>query len=324
LNLTDEVDDDRLVKVWVNDCGEGRGKRWLYVNVDIRLKCSDDNGLASNVGRGTRIWGLVDNHPQFPDNCLIFRSESPESDPSEAGFVAYSKVEIGAVRSMDFITGVDIREWHNYTILWRPGNATFLIDEKVVWSTDQVPSTPLALVIHSENSRFASDGYFPVAPGMWISYLDLVENQSIEVDHIRVFISEEYHKEYSALIFQLVDSTSSLIEAVDARGLNTTAMRSDLVRFKEEWNTTGYVHGDTYMRIHAIMDSAPYLDELSVLFQEAAEAIASAIKAGEGIVDEFETLYHNAEEAWIRYEYERVGPLLEKIIHLHNQPPLRG
>ncbi len=53
LNLTEEVDrEDKLVKVWVDDCGEDRGNRWLYISVEIRLRCSDDNGWKMAKGGG--------------------------------------------------------------------------------------------------------------------------------------------------------------------------------------------------------------------------------------------------------------------------------
>jgi len=169
----------------MNDREDDMGDRWLYVNVDIRLRCTDDNSQHSDVGKGMRFWGLVDNHPGAPRNDLIFKSNSPESD--NVGLQTYVKVDGGSSRNVQSLVGIDIREWHNYTILWRPGDATFLVDGDVVSSTHQAPSTPMSIAIHAENAAInQGDGVFSTDIG-WLTFLDLDVNQSIEVDYVRVF-----------------------------------------------------------------------------------------------------------------------------------------
>ncbi len=313
LNLSEEVDDWRLVKVWLDDGNEGRGKRWLYVGVEIRLRCSDDNGLESDEGRGIMFWGLVDISPGFPDNTLGFRSHSPESDPDLAGFQVYSKVD-GLAEFAYLVTGIDLREWHRYTILWRPGNASFLIDDVVVASTDVVPSTPMEIAFHMENSRWGSEGVFYAGQDLYLSYLDLLEDQSIEVDHVRVFMGREDYEEYSTRLSELIVNVSSLIEAADDEGLNTTVMRRDLASLVEDWDNLGYVHGERHMRLLAMMELEGQVEDIGGLFREASEIIASARKMGYEDLRVLEAFYGKAEEAWDDYDYDRARNMLETVM----------
>jgi hypothetical protein len=314
LNLTDEVDGGSQTRVYMNDRGEERGNRWLYVDVEIRLRCTDDNSQNSDVGKGHKSWGLMDNHPGFPRNDLIFKSNSPESDPDLAGLQAYAKINGGSKKFSQSLVGVDIREWHNYTILWRPGNATFLVDDEVVSSTHQAPSTPMAIAIHSENYAVRkNDGDISTGIG-WLSFLDLEVNQSIEVDYIKVSMDEGYYKEYSNQVNDIFINFSSLIETVDARGLNSTVMRKDLESSMVEWNETGYLHGENYMTILSVCDLKLRLDSICYMFKEASEMIASANYENNDDASILEGLYKRAEDAWLEYNFDQVENMLELLI----------
>jgi len=309
LNLTEKVDDGSFVRIYITDREEGRGDRWLYVDLEIRLRCSDENGLEGR-GKGRRSWGFMDLFPSNWQNSLVFRSISPESDPDRVGLQVCGRVD-GEEWASRSISGVDIREWHNYTVLWRPGNATFLIDGEMVYSTGQAPSTPMGIMIYTDNAKSVQDK--DLYTGF---YLDLEVEQSIQIGHVGVSLDREYHDEYSNRMDELFANFSSIIEAVDAADLNSTGMRMDLDWFKGEWNETGYLHGERYMVLLSICDLAGELEEISGMFEEAREAIAYARDEGdERKVRIFKNYYQMAEKAWLEYDFTRIGTLLGSIIN---------
>jgi len=93
------------------------GSRHVYENIEIRLNCSNDNKLDSSKGGGLMFWGWVKLGVGI-DNALCFFSASPESADSY-GFWALSIVN-GNLTLMEPITGIDIVDWHTYTIMWEP------------------------------------------------------------------------------------------------------------------------------------------------------------------------------------------------------------
>ncbi len=316
MNLTDQVTNEGLTRVYLHDSGEGRGNRWLYICVEIGLRCSDDNKVNGDMGVGMKAWGLMDNPPGFPANCMLFRYESPESEEPGVYVLAQAAGEEGYAS----VVSVDMREWHNYTIMWRPGNGTFLVDDEVVGSTDRVPSAPMAITFHAENGCYTTERMpgpgleFPIADGCWLSYLDLEENQSMQIDHVRAYMIMEDYEEYSGLVGKLAPNVSSAIEAAAAAGLNTSRMEADFARFARDWEDTGYVHAETFMLMPTIMDSAQHMDEISKKLREASAIIDTAKEAGSRDVVMFEALYQKAEQFWLDYEYEQVANALEMII----------
>jgi hypothetical protein len=316
MNLTDQVTNEGLTRVYLHDSGDGRGNRWLYVCVEIGLRCSDDNKLNGDVGLGMMCWGLMDNAPDFPANAMLFRYESPGSKEPGVYILSHGPGE----ERYASVVSVDIREWHNYTILWRPGNGTFLIDDEAVGSTDRVPSAPMAIAFHAENGCYTTEKMpgpglsVPAADGSWLSYLDLEENQFMQIDHVRAYMIMEDYEEYSGLVGELAPNVSSAIEAAAAAGLNTSRMEADFARFARDWENTGYVHAETFTLMPTIMDSTQHLDEISSRFREASAIIDAAKEAGSRDVAMFEALYRKAGQFWLDYEYEQVANPLKMII----------
>jgi hypothetical protein len=185
LNTTDQTKADNTAD------GEGntRAKLWhknsnpyRYAGVEIRLRCSDDNKMESDIGGGWRVWGFWDYQAV---HALYFSCASPESHPEKAGLRAQSTV--GSIEKLsEPITGIDIREWHIYTIIWEPRNATFLVDGEVVAYTDQVPIYNMDAVVSNTNRILPFDS-FSYKDYSWFSYMDVPFNQSIQVDYIHVF-----------------------------------------------------------------------------------------------------------------------------------------
>jgi hypothetical protein len=50
---------------------------------------------------------------------------------------------------------IDVTDWHEYAILWLPEGCRFLVDGELVLETDQVPHSPLGLVIWIDNQYAA-------------------------------------------------------------------------------------------------------------------------------------------------------------------------
>ena len=160
---------------------------YRYAGVEIRLRCSDDNRIESGIGGGWRLWGFWDLHAT---QALYFSCASPESPPDKVGLQAHSTV--GNIEKLwEPITGIDIREWHTYTILWAPSNATFLVDGEVVATTDQAPLYNMDVAVANFHKVLALDS------SSSSSCMNVPYNQSIQIDYIHVFnITEPNLQDY--------------------------------------------------------------------------------------------------------------------------------
>ncbi len=146
------------------------------VGLQARLRCSDENGLQGGSGRGHRSWGFGERGPRF-------ESFSPDSDEPLPGFWATSGREDQVTRTP--ITGVDMTQWHDYTILWERTRATFLVDGLVVAEIDQAPTDPMAAVCFLSNAFYRTDGSGDA--GHWVldgGFLDLGLSESMAIDYL--------------------------------------------------------------------------------------------------------------------------------------------
>jgi hypothetical protein len=172
LNTTDQTKADGLAIAALSSTYQA----YKYTSLETRLRCSDDNGLASDIGAGFRFWGFWDYHG---GKFLYFQSASNESREDRVGFRAVCGNS--GLKLIEPITGIDMREWHTYTILWDQGNATFIVDGEVVATTNDAPKSSMALVIGNSNR-------VPHNPGFLI---DVPFNQSIQVDYVHLFSANE-------------------------------------------------------------------------------------------------------------------------------------
>jgi hypothetical protein len=76
------------------------------------------------------------------------------------------------------ITGIDITDWHIYTVIWEQGNGTFLVDGEVVAITDEVPKSSMDTVIANYNLAQHEVQDERIA---------IPFNEYIQVDYIHVF-----------------------------------------------------------------------------------------------------------------------------------------
>jgi hypothetical protein len=116
------------------------------------------------------------------------------------------------------------------------------------------------------------------------------------------------------LVSGLIVNASYLIETTDSLGLNTTVMRADLSSLEEDWKSSGYVHGETHVRVLAMMGLEVCVEELAGMFQAASGTIASAKEMGYEDLRVLEAFYVKAEEAWDDYDYDRVRNMLEAVV----------
>jgi rhodanese-related sulfurtransferase len=143
--------------------------------MEIKLRCLHDSKNESYTGRGGTSWGFRDSGMRTCTDSILFVSHSPESD--DEGLFARCGVG-GTFVFKEKLTGVDIKKWHTYTILWEPSSGTFLIDGEVVANTEKVPSysmiahTAIHNMVYLEGERIT---------------IDVPYNQHIQIDYIRIF-----------------------------------------------------------------------------------------------------------------------------------------
>ncbi len=169
------------------------GYPWLYVGMEIRLRCSEDNGLRNGKGGGYRVWGLGDGYPQpIPNNGLIFESFSPQSHPDFVGF--WARAILNNTLTLSIPIDTDITDWHTYTILWKPANASFIVDGEAI-TTQEAPKTPLCFYTYLENAFIhaaprPSKGLRSYGQYRW-SHFHNLDEVSIQYDFIHLFRNQQ-------------------------------------------------------------------------------------------------------------------------------------
>jgi hypothetical protein len=257
--------------------------RHKYAGVETRLRCSDDNKLGGDVGGGTRAWGFVSWWLPFPVSLhrstgLRFEAYSPESDQPLPGFWATSRIDDTVIRKP--IGNIDMTEWHTYTILWEPGNATFLVDGVVVAIIDEVPTTWMRVGL------FMSTYFYEKSDDDRFDVGCLAANSSMQIDYVRVFYTEKHlHR-----IGSLFNTTEKVIEShrdvVPASGLEEVLKAYDMAR--DAWDNEAFYNASRYLEgVVGICE----------LFYEAAEAIQKAEPRG----------IHPDILVWMRDSYAAAG-----------------
>jgi hypothetical protein len=141
--------------------------------MEVRLRCSDNNALGGALG-----WGFVhkyifeDGDPLDPGllsqatipicRAPRFECYSSESNSSLEGFwaTAWSEDEGGVIRKP--ITGVNLTEWHVYSINWDKGNTTFFVNGIPVAFIDRVPRWDMGVWVYLQNKIYNPDQDIPI------------------------------------------------------------------------------------------------------------------------------------------------------------------
>ena len=173
LNISAETDAGELANSGILT----HGLPYRYAVLEIRLRCSDDNKMESDVGGGYRFWGFYE---PTSKSFINFACASPESGEDYEGFRVLLAVG-HEVKLWKRIDGVDIREWHTYKIIWEYSNVTFLVDEKIVATNPEAPQFGMGVRIMNENCRIRSP-----FPGGSNEFIDIPFDETIQIDYVRV------------------------------------------------------------------------------------------------------------------------------------------
>ena len=277
-------------------------ERWLYVSVETRLRWSDDNKLESDAGGGLRAWGLAEEFV-WPLNKLMFISWSPEAGPESAGFEIASNVNDSSTLR-EPITGIDMTEWHTYTITWEEGNAAFLVDGEVVGTTDTTPTASMNFDIYLEN--LLPEGR-----------MDMEHNVSVQVDYIRLFTSEGRYRDWSEEISGLFSTAEEMIDEAEKNCMNTTNLKKDYYEnAKDVWREGYYNYFGAKAYLEEIIALAGLWDELFEMFTTCAARIEQARQDGaaDRTIMMMEGYYTQAESKWKAYDHVYAQMYLEKIL----------
>jgi hypothetical protein len=289
------------------------GNEWLYTTLDMRLRCSDDNKLQSDVGGGMKLWGLSDG-TEPPHNGLYFRSLSPESHPDIVGFYAGALVN-DTDTYQEKITDVDITQWHNYTITWNRDNATFLIDNQVVGQTSEVPISRTQIMVMLGSSMLGNRTSMLKVGGYYWSDIDLDHDTSIEIDHVKITANKTQFDDWNQKITHNFTETKELIRQAEMVGINTTRARGIYSQAQDSWKNRTYLFQTTrthLQTIHNTLNPAiENLDKIRQMFSQAEAKAANAEPADKGALD---TLLRRAREAWDKPDYQTTKTYLEEIL----------
>jgi hypothetical protein len=168
-----------------------------------------------------------------------------------------------------------MRQWHNYTIIWRPENATFQVDGETVFTTRQVPNVPLSVGVLMQSRR---DNLLPggIIERKDEAFFPLEEDQWIKIDHIHVYMVQDEFDEYTSKANQSLRDALKTINSAKLGGIETDGLEEDHAQAQLALTQTGYIPGELYVRTVSIAEILPgYLDELSELFTLAEEKIES-------------------------------------------------
>jgi len=312
LNITDKSTRNSISRATLDDVRGGEGPQWIYVGLQIRLRCSDDNKLESGIGGGLREWGFT---PMMglPGNQLKFNSISPESDEHFEGF--YVTAHGGDNRVYGSVTGIDMAEWHTYTVLWEEGNGTLLIDGEVIAATDKPPDVPMGIWLYIENIRLhGPKEQFKADP------IDLEVNESIQIDYVRVFTTNEKFQEMDSEISGLLSYAAQLIHDLEQKGSNTSALKSKYAQAEDSWKEHRYLYVVAKKHIDKIITSSEYWDEISEMFVNATRHIEAAVQAGMDIKN-MERDYGYAEKTWSKLDFSVTKWYLQGILDIQIPEP---
>ena len=303
INLTEAKDG---ASTCIVDFWNRRTRPFKHMGFEIRLRCSDDNKMESEVGGGWRFWGFMD---WDSDYGLGFGCASPEAGEGKSGLRAHSVIA-GQTKFWGPIPGIDITNWHTYTVIWEPGNVTFLVDGKVVGATDKVPEVNLNLYLGNTNLVITAPYHVGGGAHMAVPF-----DTYMQIDYIRIFVNEEKFGEMDLEISELLTQSSNLISELRSKGTDTAHLMVEYEKAQADWRVDHYFYEDARSRLVKITSAIENWDEVMVLFSKADEAIATLEKEGRTRDATIaKTDYSRAEKYWIECDYEMTCSNLQKIV----------
>ena len=296
-----------------------------FMGFEVRLRCSSDNKLESDVGGGLRSWGYqngvgsglrdMGDYGQGLSR-LSFESASVDSDWGTAGFRTLS-LDNDKILFTQRIHGVDIREWHTYTILWRPGNATFLVDGLIVASTTEVPDEAMhAFIRNHVSARIDADfdTQFITFPSHQIGSEQFYTDEFIQVDYVKIFYEEEQFKAVESELSRKFSHARRLITLLDQKGENTTQLDLDLMELQDGWEKNRYFYEQDNRRLESMIECMENWEEILVMVFQADRVIKELEQEDNDEINMTRGQYDIARLAWAKYDYNTTRTYLRKIL----------
>jgi hypothetical protein len=274
----------------------------------MRIQVGSD---SAEVGNGTRCWGFSSGDPDTNVDFLGFSWYSPGSGDDLVGFWAQSFINDSLVDKRPII-GVDVRDWHTYTVHWGEGHASLLVDGNIVMETEHVTEDPMCLLVHGGNWAFN------MPPGQdyitAVDILDLEHDAWIQVDHIQVTMTGRQADEYRNKTAEYLSAAAGIIAEAELRGLKVQGMLEDHATATDALQREGYIHGELCQRIGALANLRELqLVAISDLFRRANEVIqAPGLEEREHKM--LKADYDRAEKAWQNCDFSRTMIILNRIL----------
>jgi hypothetical protein len=288
-----------------------------YAGIEMRVKLSSDNKAGGDIGGGGRRWGFRSGATQY---ALTFQTMEqgmlpamnvwyPGNPGTELlGFFVSSRIN-DKFTFWQIIEGIDLTEWHTYTILWQPEAATFLIDDVVVAMTNEVPQIPMRVYL------VVNAGQNLTLPCHTVDQEEICTDEYMQVDYVRVFTSDEKFHEKDLEMSGLITRAHSLISELDQKGENTTNLREQYSEAQDNWREDRRLYNEAKPRLERIIEVMEHWDEVEAMFAQASECIETLKKKGDTRNEKMcEAFYSNAVGTWEQHDYKATYPVLSSII----------
>jgi hypothetical protein len=323
---------------------EGEALKYGYTGMEIRMRYINDNRSKSDIG-GVLWWGF--SVLGLSDLRFVYL-------PSELGEDAEFRVHSGHLQSpragglWEPIPDIDITDWHTYTILWHYHgynnslaenmgwleyleiDGAFLVDGEVVAATDKAEDfSPhfteyLHNVIYIGNDLYWSCESWEDWGSIYDSgkrSVDIPFNQSLQIDYVHIFTSEEDFEEMGAETSELLSDCLQIIEELEWRGLNTTQLRAWYTNALNDWQSGDYLwNSEIYSKF---LHHTENWEEIPCMFAQASDCIETLKQEGtdqEVWVSNYD--YTKAVDAWAQYDYGTTRQRLQRIIDRVPEPTL--
>jgi hypothetical protein len=293
-----------------------------FMGIETRLKCSSDNKLESDIGGGIRVWGFAQ-QISSADTIGVgwfqigFLSSSADNDWAPTGLGVLS-MYADQVLFYQPLSDVDIREWHTYTVLWRPGNGTFLVDGEVVAITPNVPYEQLSAMFYIEIDMVQDGRWVPQDVTLPCENKELGEGcteEFIQVDQIHIFEQIGIEEDKEADISELSSRAQELIGGLTLEGENTTKVASLCDEAAQNWASDYFDARITLSDLVAKMEDAlprcRMVDERNFSARSTIDA-SSAVYPDH--VEFLENWYSQAQNHWTTFDANRTLSYLGWIL----------
>jgi hypothetical protein len=228
------------------------------------------------------------------------------------GFMATSNLD-EPWAFIEQIEGIDLTEWHTYTILWEPEAATFLIDNLVVAEIDEAPHMPMGIYL----SWWTGLNLTP--PCRKVGQEEACTDEYVQIDYIRVFTHTEWQEELSQKMLALFSQVDARMSEAEDGGKDVSRLRDDYTSLEEIWEKESYSsYGRIKEALEGILTVLEAWDEVVEMFYQANATIQEAEQLGADArpITIMKGYYSQAEIKWKEQDIESTEIYLQKILDM--------